>query len=58
MRSNHGCTGLAKQNEGDTDVRATVWMVVYFTEHIIAAHAAESVLTTSAADSMTYEMIC
>jgi len=49
---------LAKQNEDDTGVRATVWMVVYFTEHIIAAHAADSVLTTSVADSMTYEMIC
>jgi hypothetical protein len=44
---------LAKQNEDVTGVRATVWMVFCFTEQIVATRAAESIHTTSVADSMT-----
>jgi hypothetical protein len=48
---------LAKQNEDGTDVRATVGMVLCFTEQNVDTHTAESILTTGVADSMVYRSI-
>jgi len=45
---------LVKQNEDGIGVRATVGMVLCFTEQIVDTHTVESILTTGVADSMAY----